>query len=82
MKNDNELCEKYFDAYKMVMTLMMLNEAKKKEFDCKPFKLVDKTDKESKLDQETKNVFKEIENREKGFDKKGFMKYLTTNLLH
>ena len=37
--------------------------------------MVDKTDKELKLDQETKNVFKEIENREKGFDKKGFMKY-------
>ena len=37
--------------------------------------MVDKTDKELKLDQETKNVFKEIENREKGFDNEGFMKY-------
>ena len=52
-----------------------LNEAKKKKFDHKQFELVDKTDKESKLDEETKNVLKEIEKREKGVDKKGFIRY-------
>ena len=34
-----------------------------------------KTDKGSKLDRETKNVFRKIEQREKGVDKKGLMKY-------
>ena len=52
-----------------------LNEAKKKKFDQKQFELVDKTDKESKLDEETKNFLKEIEKREKGVDKKGFIRY-------
>ena len=37
------------------MTLM-LNDAKKKNFDCKQFELVDKTDKELKLDEETKDL--------------------------
>ena len=37
--------------------------------------MFDKTDKKSKLDGDTKKCFKEIENREKGVDKKGFMKY-------
>ena len=37
--------------------------------------MFDKTDKKSKLDGNTKKCFKEIENREKGVDKKGFMKY-------
>ena len=27
-------------------------------------------------------IFKEIENREKNVDKKGFMKYFSLNLLH
>ena len=39
------------------------------------FMIVNKTDKESKLDEETKKIFKEIEKREKDIDKKGFMKY-------
>ena len=52
-----------------------LNEEKKKKFDHKQFELVDKTDKESKLDEETKNVLKEIEKREKGVDKKRFIRY-------
>ena len=34
-----------------------------------------KQTKKLKLDGETKNFFKEIENQEKGIDKKGFMKY-------
>ena len=52
-----------------------LNEAKKKKFDHKQLELVDKTDKESKLDEETKNFLKEIEKRGKGVDKKGFIRY-------
>ena len=39
--------------------------------------MFDGTDKESKLDEETKNASKEIENREKGVDKNGFMKYFS-----
>ena len=39
------------------------------------FIIVNKTDKESKLDEETKKFFKEIQKREKDIDKKGFMKY-------
>ena len=39
------------------------------------FIIVNKTDKESKLDEETKKIFKEIEKREKDIDKKEFMKY-------
>ena len=76
MKNVDELYEKYYDAYKSDCdTDDVLNQAKKNEFDYRQFKLVDKTDKETKLDEETKNLFKEIENREKGVDKKGFIKY-------
>ena len=39
--------------------------------------MFDKTDKKSKLDEETKQFFKEIENREKGVDKEGFTKYFS-----
>ena len=39
--------------------------------------MFDGTDKESKLDEETRNVSKEIENREKVVDKKGFIKYFS-----
>ena len=64
MKNVDELCKKYYDAYKNDYdTNDELNEAKKKKFDCKQFEFVDKTDKESKLDGETKRFFKEIENK-------------------
>ena len=51
---------------------------KRKKSDYKHFELVEKTDKGSKLDGETKKIFKEIENREKSVDKKGFMKYFNT----
>ena len=47
-----------------------LNEAKKKKFDYKQFKLGNKTDKESELDGETKRFTKEIKKGEKGVDKK------------
>ena len=76
MNNVDELYKKYYDAYKSDYgTDDELNEAKKKKFDYKQFGLVDKTDKESKLDEETKKFLKQIEKREKGVDKKGFMKY-------
>ena len=39
-----------------------------------------KQTKKLKLDGETKNFFKEIENQEKGIDKKGFMKYFGDEL--
>ena len=76
IKNVDELYEKYCSAYKSDYDIdNELNEAKKKKFDYKKFELLDKTDKKSKLDGETKKIFKEIENREKGVDKKKFMKY-------
>ena len=66
MKNVHELYKKYYNAYKNDYdTDNELNEAKNKEFNNKQFKLVDKTDKESKLDEEAKTFFREIENREK-----------------
>ena len=37
--------------------------------------MVDKTDKETKLDEETKNFIKKIKEQEKGVDKKGFSGY-------
>ena len=43
----------------------------------KQFQLFDKTDKKSTLDGETKNFIKEIENKEKHVDKKGFKKYFS-----
>ena len=76
MKNVHKLCKKYYNAYKNDYdTDNELNGAKNNEFDNKQFKLVDKTDKESKLDEEAKTFFKEIENWEKGVDEKGFIKY-------
>ena len=78
MKNVDELYENYCNAYKNGYdTDNELNEAKKKEFDYRQFELFDKTDKKSKLDGEAKNFVKEIENREKGVDKKRFMKYFS-----
>ena len=66
-KNVDELYKKYYDAYKSDYdTVDDINEAKKKKFNYKQFELVDKTDKEIIF-------FKEIENREKGSNKNGFM---------
>ena len=45
---------------------------KRELFDYKEFKLVDKTDKELKLEGETKNIIKEIKEGEKSVDKKGY----------
>ena len=78
MKNVDELYKKYYNAYKNdYENDDELKEAKKKKTDCKQFELLDETDKKLKLDGETKNVIKEIENKEKGVDKKGFMKYFS-----
>ena len=55
MKNIDELYEKYYNVYKSDYgTDDELNETKKKKFDHNQFKLVDKTDKELKLDEETR----------------------------
>ena len=55
MKNVEELYGKYYNAYKSDYDSEdELNEAKKKTLNYKQFELVDKTDKEFKLDEETK----------------------------
>ena len=70
MKNVDELYEKYYNAYKNDYDNDELNEAKKKKFGYKYFELFEETHKKLKLDGETKNFIKEIENKEKGVDKK------------
>ena len=54
MKNVDELYEKYYNAYKNDYDNDELNEGKKKKFGYRKFKLFNKTDKESKLDGETR----------------------------
>ena len=57
MKNVDELCKKYYNAYESDYgTDDQLNETKKKILDYKQFKLGDKTDEELKLDEETKDL--------------------------
>ena len=76
MKNVDELYKKYYNGYKNDYdTDDELNETKKKKIDYKQFELFDKTDKKLTLDEETKHFIKEIKNREKNVDKKGFTKY-------
>ena len=76
IKNVEEVYRKYYDACKEEYDIGgELNGAENKTFDYKQFKIVDKTDKESKLDGETKNFTKEIKERRKGVDKKGFSRY-------
>ena len=79
MKNIDEIDQKYYNFYKNDYNNNdELSEAKKKKFDYRQFdELFDETDKNSKLDRETKKLFKEIENWEKGVDKKGFIKYFS-----
>ena len=78
MKNVYELYENYYSADKKDYDAGdVLIEAKKKEFNYKQFELFDETDERPKLDEETKKNFKEIENREKGVDKRGFIKYFS-----
>ena len=55
MKNVDERYEKYYNAYKNDYDNDdELMEAEKNKFDYKQFKLIDETDKKSKLDRETK----------------------------
>ena len=76
MKNVDEFYEKYNNAYKNDYDNDdELNEGKKNKFNYRKFELFDEIDKKSKLDEETENSFKDIENQEKNVDKKGFMKY-------
>ena len=70
MKNVDKLYKKYYNAYKNDHDADELSEAKKKKFGYRQFELFGKTDKELKLDGETKNFIKKIENKEKGVDKK------------
>ena len=78
MKNVDELYEKYYNANNNDYDNDdEFNEAKKTKIDYKQFELLDQTDKKSKLDEQTKKCFKEIKNREKGVDRKGFMKYFS-----
>ena len=77
-KDVDKLYEKYYNAYKNDYDNDdELNESKKKNIDYRQSELFAKTDKKLKLDEETKQFFKEIENREKGVDKKGFTKYFS-----
>ena len=73
----DEFYEKHYNAYKNDYDADESSVAKKKKIDCKQFELFDETDKKLKLDGETKNFIKDIENKEKGVDKKGFMKYFS-----
>ena len=69
--------EKYYNAYKNNYDGDELREAKKKKIDYKQFELFDKTDKKLTLDEETKNNFKEIKDREKIVDIKKFREYFS-----
>ena len=78
MKDVDELYEKYYNTYKNDYDNNdELSEVKKKTFDYKQFELFNKTDKRLTLAGETKTFIKEIENKEKRVDKKGFTKYFS-----
>ena len=61
MKNVDELYEQYYNGYKSDYDNDdELREGKKKKFDYRQFGWFVKTDKRSKLDEETENFLKEI----------------------
>ena len=73
MKNVEELYGKYYNAYKSDYDSEdELSEAKEKTVNYKQFELVDKTDKEFKLDEETKKFIEEIKEQEGGIGERGF----------
>ena len=75
-KNVGEVYSKYYYAYKGEHDNGgELSGVKNKMFDYKQFKIVNKKDKESKSDKETKHFLKEIEKREKSVHKKEFIGY-------
>ena len=78
MKSVGELYEKYYNAYKNDYDNDdELSEGNKKKFDYKQLELFEKRDKKLTLDRETKKFIKEIENKKKHVDKKGFTKYFS-----
>ena len=72
MKNVDELCKRYYSAYKNYYDANELSEAKKKKFDYKQFDLFDKIYKESALDEEIKKLL----------IKRNLGNILAINLLH
>ena len=61
MKNVDEFYEQYYNGYKYDYDNDdELREGKKKKLDYRQFELFVKTDKRSKLDEETERFFKEI----------------------
>ena len=73
MKNFDELYEKYYNAYGNDCDADELSKAKKKKFGYK----FDKTDKNLRLEKETKKFFNEIKNKEKIVDKKKFREFFS-----
>ena len=67
---------------KVIDTDGELNEAKKKKFNRKQFELDDKSDKESKLEKQTKNLLRRLKNKKKGLIKRDLVDILTMNLVH
>ena len=77
MKNVDELYKKYYNAYKNDYDADELSEAKKRKIGYRQFELFGKTDKELKLDGETKNLLKRLKIKKRMLIKKGFMKYFS-----
>ena len=77
MKNVDELYEKYYNVCKNDYDTDELSKAKKKKIDYKEFELFDKTDQKLTLDEERKNFFQEIKNREKIVEKKKFKEHFS-----
>ena len=77
MKNVDELYKKYYNVYKNDYDADELSEVKKKKFGYRQFKLFGKTDKELKLDGETKNLLKRLKIKKRVLIKKGLMKYFS-----
>ena len=77
MKNVDELYKKYYNVYKNDYDADELSEVKKKKFGYRQFELFGKTDKELKLDGETKNLLKRLKIKKRVLIKKGFMKYFS-----
>ena len=84
MENVDKLYEKYYSAYKNDYHNGddLLKESKKKKLELKQFESFDKTDKKSKLDEETKNVLRRSKIEKKLMIKRNLGNILATNLLH
>ena len=83
MKNVDQLYEKYYNDYKNDFDNNDgLDEGKNKKFDKKQFELLDKTDKNLTLDEETKKFFRRLKIEKKLLIKRNSGNILATNLLH